>query len=105
MKANFPPYMRHRRSAPETSIEAAEKVNVVLCQTRVLNVIRSYGREGCILDDLRRELPGMKPCCRMAELERAEKIHYIGKRKGISGRNMRIMVASELFTPQLELGL
>lgn len=99
------PNTRHRRNDPETSIEAAKRVNVKLCQTRVLNVIRSYGSKGCIVDDLRAELPNMSPAQRMVELERKGKIIYIGKRKGRLGRNQRIAVAVDQTSDQLELGL
>ncbi len=97
------PNTRHRRSDPETSREAAQKVNVQLCQSRVLNVIRSYGIDGCIVDDLRAELPNMSPAQRMVELERKGKIIYIGKRKGRLGRNQRIAVAVDQTGDQLEM--
>ena len=94
---------RHRRNDPETSPEAAKRVNVKLCQTRVLNVIRSYGSDGCTIDDLKDNLPSMQPWSRMCELERCGKIIYIGKRKGRSGRNMRIAVAVDQASDQLEM--
>ena len=94
---------RHRRNDPETSREAAKRVNVKLCQTRVLNVIRSYGSDGYIVDDLRAELPNMSPAQRMVELERKGKIIYIGKRKGRLGRNQRIAVAVDQTSDQLEM--
>lgn len=94
---------RHRRNDPETSQEAAKRVNVKLCQSRVLNVIRSYGSDGCIVDDLRAELPTMSPAQRMVELERKGKIIYIGKRKGRLGRNQRIAVAVDQTSDQLEM--
>lgn len=94
---------RHRRNDPATSQEAAKRVNVKLCQSRVLNVIRSYGSDGCIVDDLRAELPNMSPAQRMVELERKGKIIYIGKRKGRLGRNQRVAVAVDQTSDQLEM--
>jgi hypothetical protein len=92
----------YRTTDPDTSREAAEQTNVKLCQNRVLDVIRSYGSEGCILDELKNDLPNMSPSQRMCELERDGKIVYIGKRKGRLGRNQRIAVATE---EQLKLDL
>jgi len=95
----------HRKNDPETSIEAASKVNRKLCQNRVLNVIRSSGERGCTSEELRLLLPDMSPAQRMVELERDGKIVYIGKRKSRLGRNMRVAVAVEPSTEQFELGL
>jgi hypothetical protein len=94
-----------RAADPETSKMAGEQVNLKLCQRRVYDVIRSYGDEGCILDDLSNRLTNMSSSQRMCELERMGKIQYIGKRKGRLGRYQRVAVATEVQDAQLRMEL
>ena len=94
-----------RAADPETSKMAAEHVNLKLCQKRVYDVIRSYGDDGCILDDLKIRLTNMSSSQRMCELERMGKIQYIGKRKGRLGRYQRVAVATEVQDAQLRMEL
>ena len=95
-------YKLVRRDAPDTSIEAAESLDVSRLENLVLSVISSFP-DGCISDEVR------KVCEEQYELDNyssvtarykglADKglIFYTGEhRKGNSGRNMRVMMAKE----------
>jgi len=90
----------YRATAPQTSIEAAEKLDVNKLEHIVLGVIASFP-DGCISDDVRDacwEWHGIvsysSVTARFSALERKNLIVYTGDtRKGRSGRSQRIMQA------------
>jgi len=95
---NTPAYAR--TTDPQTSKESAKKVKTSILLERVYNVIASFGRRGCISDDVIQILavegnvgfhsitPRYKP------LEEAGRIIRDGnKRKGRSGTEQLVMIA------------
>lgn len=90
-----PAYKLHRRDDPETSVEAAHKIEATEMEAIVLHTIKFLGKGGCIQDDVLRELPEYaysSVTARFKALHEKGFIEYTGeKRKGISGRNQRVM--------------
>jgi hypothetical protein len=95
-------YKMVRRDAPDTSIEAAESLDVTRLENLVLGVISSFP-DGCISDEVRRvceekhQLNNYSSVtARYKSLAEKGLIFYTGeKRRGDSGRNMRVMIAKE----------
>lgn len=103
------PWKRHRRDAPDTSIEAAYSFNVNAVQQIVYDAINSFGGEGCISDQVLDYLSQMgyaTVTARYSELYDRGLIFYDGKRPGRSGRNQRVMFTKDMRKPsQLSLEL
>lgn len=103
------PWKRHRRDAPDTSIEAAYAINVSAVQQIVYDAINSFGDEGCISDQVLDYLSQMgyaTVTARYSELYDRGLIFYDGKRPGRSGRNQRVMFTKDMRKPsQLSLEL
>lgn len=103
------PWKRHRRDAPDTSIEAAYSFNVNAVQQIVYDAINSFGDEGCISDQVLDYLSQMgyaTVTARYSELYDRGLIFYDGKRPGRSGRNQRVMFTKDIRKPsQLSLEL
>lgn len=103
------PWKRHRRDAPDTSIEAAYSFNVSAVQQIVYDAINSFGDEGCISDQVLDYLSQMgyaTVTARYSELYDRGLIFYDGKRPGRSGRNQRVMFTKDMRKPsQLSLEL
>jgi DNA-binding HxlR family transcriptional regulator len=83
-----------RRSDPETSKQAAISLDPTETETLVLEVIRLFP-EGCIFDDILRELPTIREGSispRLKPLTKKGLIEETGElRKGKSGRNQRVL--------------
>ena len=90
-----PPYKLVRRQDPVTSHESAQKVDTTKMEGMVFNAIKTFGHDGVISDELRdRFFKGYSyssVTARYKALEDKGLIEVIGKRKGNSGRNQRIM--------------
>ena len=103
------PWKRHRRDAPDTSIEAAYSFNVSAVQQIVYDAINSFGDGGCISDQVLDYLSQMgyaTVTARYSELYDRGLIFYDGKRPGRSGRNQRVMFTKDMRKPsQLSLEL
>jgi len=84
-----------RTDDPDTSHEAAEAVDSTRLERMVFDAIGTFGRNGCISDELRAKFftgySYSSITARYSALLDRGKIEIIGKRKGISGRNQRIM--------------
>ena len=96
------PWKRHRRDAPDTSIEAAYAINVGAVQQIVYDAIDSFGNEGCISDQVLDYLSQMgyaTVTARYSELYDRGLIFYDGKRPGRSGRNQRVMFTDNVRKP------
>jgi DNA-binding transcriptional ArsR family regulator len=93
------PSKLHRLESPDTSKEAAYSVDTTHLEYEVLEIIRSFGDVGCISDEVRFH-PAMlgKPyssvTARYKALMDRNLIEDTGeRRKGQSGRSMRVMRA------------
>lgn len=85
-----------RRSDPETSRVAAESINPTNLEGLVLEAINSFGRRGCISDEVRELFPSLSyssVTARYKALKDKGVIEIIGCRPGISGRLQTIMRA------------
>lgn len=85
-----------RNSDPATSHAAAYAVPTTDLEQEVLELIRSFGERGCIMDDClgRSNLPYGTLTPRFAALLRKGRIMGTGEtRTGRSGRQQRVMVA------------
>ena len=95
-----PAHHLYRTDAPETSVEAAEKLEPTTLERLVFQVISSFGDDGCISDDVRficERAHGIKSyssvTARYKALEEKGAIFYTGEvRPGSSGRNQRVMM-------------
>ena len=102
MAEETPAYTLYRREAPDTSIEAAEELDVTTREKMVLEAISAFPT-GCISADVRHYCAQhhnihsySSVTARYKSLEEKELIEYTGeKRKGDSGRNQRVMVRKE----------
>ena len=78
------------------TIEAAKSINVNELENKVLATIKTFGRHGCISDDVLKilnYLPYSSVTARYCSLNRKNLIKYTGEsRKGNSGRGQRVMV-------------
>lgn len=92
-----PPKKLARILDPETSHEAAGKVDTTVLERMVYNAIVGYGQHGCISDDVQQifsHLPYSSVTARYKALSDKGLIVYTGeKRPGRSGRSQRVMVA------------
>lgn len=89
----------HRRNAPDTSVEAAYKVDVKTAEYRVLVAIVRAGKKGMTQDELLELFPYPIPystvTARPAALKRKGQIGYSGEyRAGRSGKRQKVLVAS-----------
>ena len=91
------PFKLARRDDPVTSHEAAEAVDTTKMEALVWATIKTFGPAGCISDDVRRVLasfPYSSVTARFKALEEKGFISYTGeKRRGLSGRSQRVMIA------------
>jgi|TARA_R100001463_G_scaffold117960_3_gene173628 hypothetical protein len=95
-------YELYRKDSPSTSVEAAESIEPNKLESLVLDSIKSF-YNGCISDEViihMRAYNGIDRystiTARYAALYRKGLIDYTGeKRKGASGRNQRVMIATE----------
>ena len=99
-----------RHTDPMTSHEAAESTDPTKLERLVLNVIQSYGTKGAIHDDVWYMIVDYKPwkgitkampreqsiTPRYAPLLRKGLIKVEGKRKGQSGKNQQVMIATHI---------
>jgi len=94
------PHLLHKGDS-ETSEEAAYSVDTTKLEEMVYNKIFSFGKIGCISDDVRASyshLPYSSVTARYAALKRKGFIKLTGeKRPGNSGRNQNVMVSAEFF--------
>ena len=90
------PFFHVRNTDPDTSHEAAEKLNLTQLEDTVLSAIQQFPN-GCISDDVLKTLPtwGVETITpRYAGLLRKGHIIDTGeRRKGKSGRSQRVMKA------------
>lgn len=86
-----------RRNDPSTSINAACKVNTSALEKMVLDSIRSFGKNGCISDEVRDmfpHLPYSSVTARYKALIENKHIIDTGERRpGHSGRSQRVLRA------------
>ena len=87
-----------RTNSPDTSREAAEKVDTTALEWIVYKAIRSYGQHGCISDQLLtifNTYPYSSITARYRALLDKNYIEDTGERRpGKSGRNQRVMRAT-----------
>jgi hypothetical protein len=85
-----------RKNDPQTSFEAAEKVDTSRLEKLVYEAIKGFGEAGCISDQILEMFPSM-PYSSITERYKAllDKgfIQINGTRLGKSGRQQRVMVA------------
>jgi len=93
------PSKLHRLESPDTSKEAAYFVDTTRLEYEVLEIIRSFGNVGCISDEVRFH-PAMlgKPYSSVTARYKALMVNKLivdtgERRKGQSGRGMRVMRA------------
>lgn len=85
-----------RKNDPQTSFEAAEKVDTKKLEMMVYEAIKSFGDNGCISDqilDLFPTLPYSSVTARYKALMEKNYIRIDGTRTGKSGRKQRVMKA------------
>jgi hypothetical protein len=89
----------YRREGPDTSREAAEQIDSTRLERMVRDTILSFGKRGCISDEVRERNPGHPYSSITARYKALMDKGFIidtGERRiGKSGRNMRVMVAIE----------
>lgn len=87
-----------RKTDPDTSKDAAEKVDTKKLETMVLHVIRNFGRDGCTTDDVCAALPnyGVQTLTpRFKPLLMKKLIEDTGERRaGKCGRKQRVVRAT-----------
>lgn len=87
-----------RRDDPDTSVDAAGSLkNTTALEQRVYEVIRDFGDDGCISDDIVAAIPDLSVVTitpRFAKLIQKGWVIDTGeRRKGKSGRSQRVMRA------------
>lgn len=91
-----------RKGGVDTSKQAAFSLDTKSIESVVYNVILNHGPEGCISDEVRghlSHLPYSSVTARYRSLLDKKYILDTGRRrKGESGRNQRVMVATKHFT-------
>lgn len=92
------PFKLVRTNDPGTSHAAAEALDSTRLEGLVWLTIKSFGAAGCISDQVRAALPDIKSyssvTARYKALAEGGHIVFTGeKRKGLSGRSQRVMVA------------
>ena len=84
-----------RKNDPDTSHQAAAKVDTTKLEELVYNTIKSFGQKGCISDDvlsLYSHLPYSSVTARYKALMQKNLIEDTGERRsGKSGRSQRVM--------------
>ena len=89
------PFKLVRRDDPETSYQAAEKIGTTQMEALVWSVIKEFGSNGCISDDVRGKLQAFSyssVTARYKSLYDKKFIEFTGEtRKGRSGRSQRVM--------------
>lgn len=91
------PHMLHRRESGDTSVAAAHAVDSARLEEMVLQLVRSFGPEGCTQDDVLQTpdvegMPYSSVTARFAALIRKGFIEDTGKRRpGRSGRSQRVL--------------
>ena len=86
-----------RIGSPQTSFDAVPQ-QITNLETRVLAVIESYGRNGCISDDVLthfKNSPYSSVTARFKALLDSDQIVVSGKRHGLSGKPQRVMKAKK----------
>jgi hypothetical protein len=95
---SVPVYRVIRKGAPDTSIEAAMSADLRTTQERVYEAIKSFGKDGCISDEVQEYLKPMpygSVTSHYGFLLEKGYIELTGeKRPGKSGRNQRVMRAT-----------
>ena len=96
-----PSYKLARSHDPSTSHDAADKLDVGKMERIVLAAITSFGREGCISDDVLSILPAYRYStitARYKQLKEKELIFVdTRKRKGQSGRQQLVMWSKQFY--------
>ena len=85
-----------RKNDPQTSFEAAEKVDTSKLEKLVYEAIKGFGEAGCISDQVLAMFPTMPYSSITARYKALLSKGYIeitGTRVGKSGRQQRVMVA------------
>ena len=83
-----------RKNDPQTSFQAAEKVDTTKLEKKVYEAIKSFGDNGCISDQVLEMFPTMPYSSVTARYKALLEKGYIeinGTRVGKSGRQQRIM--------------
>ena len=99
------PSKLHRLQDPDTSVEAAKAVNTTRLERQVYEIIAGFGDIGCISDDVRYhpnmiDKPYSSVTARYKALMEKGFIEDTGeRRKGASGRNMRVMRVNQPTRP------
>jgi hypothetical protein len=92
------PYRLIRKGAPDTSIEAVLSADLRSTQERVYDAIKSFGKDGCISDqvlDYLKPMPYGSITSHYGLLIEKGYIELTGeKRPGKSGRRQRVMRAT-----------
>jgi hypothetical protein len=91
------PHKLVRPADPDTSHQSALHVDSASLEGRVYEVIKSYGAEGCISDEVRSRMPDLpysSITARYSALIEKGLIYDTGRRRqGESGRLMRVVIA------------
>jgi DnaJ-class molecular chaperone len=91
------PHLLHRVGDPDTSVEAAHAVDTTKLEAMVFNVIKRYGPNGCIQDDVLKHFRGYpysSITARFRALLDKPLIEDAGERRvGNSGRKQRVLRA------------
>jgi|DEB19_MinimDraft_3_1074340.scaffolds.fasta_scaffold40398_3 hypothetical protein len=85
-----------RRTDPETSRAAASSIKPSILEGMVLEAIASFGKRGCISDEVRRLFPDLaysSVTARYKALKDKGLIEIVALRPGDSGRLQSVMVA------------
>jgi len=80
-------------SFSDTSMDALASIDVTKLERIVLTAIQSFGKKGCISDEVLLGLPGYRYSsitARYRALIDNGLIEIIGTRKGVSGRQQRV---------------
>lgn len=86
-----------RKNSPQTSFEAADKVDTSKLERIVYETIKSFGDNGCISDQVLEIFPTFpysSITARYKSLLDKGYIEITGVRKGKSGKNQRVMRAT-----------
>ena len=80
-------------SFSDTSVDALASIDVTKLERIVLTAIQSFGKKGCISDEVLLGLPGYRYSSitpRYRALIDNGLVEIIGTRKGVSGRQQRV---------------
>lgn len=96
-----PAFKLARSRDPSTSHDAADQLDVNKMERIVLAAITSFGKEGCISDDVLRILPIYRYSTITARYKQLKEKGLVfvdtRKRKGASGRGQLVMWAKEFY--------